>query len=152
MTTRRHHSWVDVAVFENINDGRILETLLRGKEIEARTYHNKWLQAFLFLRPPHVTWRVQVRHDDYAAVQSLFESSHPPILEKAVHCPSCGSLHVNYPQMTRKFFLPTVALHAGIIFRLLGHECYCEHCHMNWTYEYDVDHKVRVPRPFFPFK
>src|SRR5580704_5275127 len=70
MTSRRHRSWVEVAVFENINDGRILETLLRDKEIEARTYHNKWLQAFLFLRPPHVTWRVQVRHDDYATAST----------------------------------------------------------------------------------
>jgi hypothetical protein len=143
---------VDVAVFENINDGRILETMLRDKEMEARTYHNKWFHAFLFLRQPHITWRVQVRHDDFLKAGSLLESSHPPILEKAVHCPSCGSLHVNYPQMTRKFFLPTVALHLGIIFRLIGHECYCEHCHLTWTYEYDVDHKVRVPRPFFPFK
>jgi hypothetical protein len=143
---------VDVAVFENFSDGRILETFLRDKEIEARAYHNKWFQAFLFLRPPHVTWRVQVRQDQFIKAGQLLETSPPPILEKAVHCPSCGSLQVSYPQMTRKFLLPTVLLHAGIIFRIIGHECYCEHCHLTWIYEHDVVRKARAPRPAFPFK
>ena len=152
MSSRRHRSWVDVAAFENINDGRSLETYLQEKEIEARAYHNKWFQAFLFLRPPHVTWRVQVRHDDFLKAEQILEGSHPPILEKAIHCPSCGSLHINYPQMTRKFFLPTILLHLGIIFRIIGHECYCEHCHLTWNLPQDVDTKARAPKPAFPFK
>ena len=56
-----------------------------------------------------------------------------PILERALHCPSCGSLQVNYPQMTRKFFMPTVILHLGIIFHVIDHECYCESCHCVWN-------------------
>jgi hypothetical protein len=39
---------------------------------------------------------------------------------------------VQYPQMTRKFFLPTLLLHLGIIFRIIDHEAYCEHCHFLW--------------------
>jgi hypothetical protein len=152
MITRIHHPWVEVAVFENINDARILETFLRDKDVDARAYHNKWFQAFLFLRPPHVTWRIQVRNHDFSKAELLLDSSHPPILEKAVHCPSCGSLHVNYPQMTRKFLLPTVLLHLSIIFRIIGHECYCEHCHFTWNLPRDASHKTRAPRPAFPFK
>jgi hypothetical protein len=152
MTTRRHHPWVNVAVFESVNDGRILETFLRDKDLEARTYNDKLLQSFLFLCPPHVTYRVQVRRDQFQQAGQAINEVRPPILEKALHCPSCGSLQVNYPQMTRKFLLPTIALHLGIIFRLIGHECYCEHCHLTWTHESDVIHKVPAPRPFFPFK
>jgi hypothetical protein len=152
MSSHRHQPWVDVAVFENINDGRILETFLRDKGIDARAYHNKWFHAFLFLRPPHVTWRVQVRNHQFLAAEEILNSTHPPILEKAVHCPSCGSLHANYPQMTRKFFLPSVALHLGIILRLIDHECYCEHCHLTWVLPQDVRVKASAPRPFFPFK
>jgi hypothetical protein len=151
MRFQKHHPWVNVAVFENINDGRILETFLRDKEIAARTYNDKLLQNFLFLCPPRVTFRVQVRRDQFLQAEQAIKEAHPPVLEKALHCPSCGSLNVNYPQMTRKFFLPTVALHLGIIFRLIGHECYCENCHFTWTHERDVT-KVRAPRPFFPFK
>jgi hypothetical protein len=152
MSSHRHHPWVNVAVFENINDGCILETFLRDKGIEARTYNDKFLQSFLFLCPPHHTFRVQVHNDHFHETTHAMEEAHPPILEKAIHCPSCGSLHVNYPQMTRKFFLPTVALHLGIIFRIIAHECYCEHCHLTWNLQQDVAGKVRAPRPFFPFK
>jgi hypothetical protein len=152
MSSHRYHPWVNVAFFENLNDGRILETFLRDQEIEARTYNDKLLQSFLFLCPPRVTYRVQVRRSQFADAERAINESHPPVLEKALHCPSCGSLHVNYPQMTRKFFLPTVALHLGIIFRLIGHECYCEHCHHTWPHERDLSHKVHAPRPFFPFK
>ena len=143
---------MNVAVFDNASDGRVLETFLRDKEIDARAYHNKWFHAFLFLRPPHVTWRVQVRADQYSTTEQILGQSPPPVLEKALHCPSCGSFHVSYPQMTRKFFLPTIALHLGIIFRLIGHECYCEHCHMNWSLPQDIAQNVRAPRPAFPFK
>jgi hypothetical protein len=152
MSSRRHRSWVDVAVFENINDGRILETYLRDKEIDARTYHNKWFHAFLFLRPPHITWRIQVRHDDFFKAEDILKNDHPPILEKAIHCPSCGSLDVSYPQMTRKFFLPTILLHSGIILRVIDHECYCMHCHYNWNLPRDANRKAHAPRPAFPFK
>lgn len=152
MSSWRYHPWVNVAVFDNASDGRILETFLRDKEIDARVYNDKLLQNFLFLCPPHATSRVQVRRDHFSTAIELMDASHPPILEKAIHCPSCGSLHVNYPQMTRKFFLPTVALHLGIIFRIIAHECYCEHCHLTWNLAADVGDKVRAPRPFFPFK
>jgi hypothetical protein len=142
---------VNVAVFENINDGHVLETFLRDKDIEVRTYNDKLLQSFLFLCPPRVTFRVQVRRNHLLKTEQVMNEAHPPILEKALHCPSCGSLQVNYPQMTRKFFLPTIALHLGIIFRLIGHECYCENCHHTWAHERDI-HKIPAPRPFFPFK
>lgn len=152
MNSRSHHPWADVAIFENLNDGRLLETFLRDKDIDARAYHNKWFQGFLFLRPPHVTWRIQVRADQYVKAEQLLELHQPPLLEKAIHCPSCGSLHVNYPQMTRKFLLPSVLLHLGIIFRVIGHECYCEHCHLTWNLPQDMPAKVRAARPAFPFK
>jgi hypothetical protein len=35
--------------------------------------------------------------------------------------------------MTRKFLLPTILLHLGIIFRVFGHECYCDRCHFIWN-------------------
>jgi hypothetical protein len=53
--------------------------------------------------------------------------------QKAIHCPECGSLRISYPQMTRKFLLPTRFLHLGIIFRLIRHQAYCENCHHVWS-------------------
>jgi hypothetical protein len=150
MRTHSHKPWVTVATFENFNDGRILETFFRDKEIEARTYNDKVLQLFLFLCPPHVTFHVQVRRDHFDNAVIAMDEAHPPILEKALHCPSCCSLRVRYPQMTRKFFLPTVLLHLGIIFRIIDHEAYCENCHLTWNLSGKI--VSRAPRPFFPFK
>jgi hypothetical protein len=131
----KRHPWVNVALFENLSDGRILETFLKKHRLEARTYDDKLFRIFLFLRPPRVTYRVQVRGNASRAAAELMENAPEaaPILERAIHCPSCGSLNVNYPQMTRKFFLPTVMLHLGIIFRVIHHEAYCDSCHNVWN-------------------
>ncbi|HTX22233.1 MAG TPA: hypothetical protein VMD27_10315 [Candidatus Aquilonibacter sp.] len=153
--SRRHPSWTDVAVFENLGDGLALEKFLMSHRLEARTYDDKLFRYFLFLRPPTVTYRVQVHSNAFRAATELLSSAPEAaaILERALHCPSCGSLQVNYPQMTRKFITPTVILHLGIIFRVIEHECYCEHCHYIWNLPKDsatAVHKVRIAKPF-PF-
>lgn len=152
MRSQSHQPWANLAVFENIKDGQILEEFLQERGIDARTYNDKLLQSFLFLCPPRVTFRVQVRKDHFSKATHALDEAVPAILDKAIHCPSCGSLRVNYPQMTRKFFLPTVLLHLGIIFRVIEHECYCENCHLIWNLPQDIPRKTHAPRPFFPFK
>jgi hypothetical protein len=131
--THHHQTWLDVAVYENATEGQALETLLRSMGYEARTYNDRLFRYFLFLRPPRVTWRVQVRRDGFSDATNALQKRSPSILDQAIHCPSCGSLQVNYPQMTRKFILPTVLLHLGILFHVIEHECYCEHCHHMWN-------------------
>ncbi len=145
----KHHSWVDMAVFENVDDGHALETFFKNHRLDARTYDDKWFRYFLFLRPPHMTYRVQVRANTFPAATELLEREAPAVLEKALHCPSCRSLQVNYPQMTRKFITPTVILHLGIIFRVIDHTCYCEHCHEMWDLsKKTVVRKEHTAEPF----
>ncbi|HVU07125.1 MAG TPA: hypothetical protein VHG89_01125 [Verrucomicrobiae bacterium] len=150
--SRNHKPWLDLAVFESLSNGKALELFLKDKGIEARTYDDKALRYFLFLRPPRVTYRVQIRQNYFEGMTELLQLKAPGVLDKALHCPSCGSLRVNYPQMTRKFIFPTVLLHLGIIFRVIEHECYCEQCHCVWHLPQDdlVPHKVRAVKPF-PF-
>ena len=126
---------MDVAVFENFDDGKALENFLTRHRLESRTYDDKLFRYFLFLRPPRVTYRVQVRRNAFRAATELIggEPEAAAILQRSIHCPSCGSLHISYPQMTRKFILPTMILHLGIIFRVIDHQCYCDHCHYIWN-------------------
>lgn len=131
--SHNHQTWLDVALFESMNDGRALQNFLDENRIEARTYDDKVFRYFLFLRPPRLVWHVQVRKGSFNFAVELLKSKSPPVLEKALHCPDCGSLRVNYPQMTRKFVLPTIMLHLGIIFRVIEHKCYCEDCHEMWS-------------------
>ena len=139
-------------MFENMDDGKALEKFLTGHRLESKTYDDKLFRYFLFLRPPRVTYRVQVRGNAFRAAVELMQINAPAVLERALRCPSCGSLQVNYPQMTRKFILPTVMLHLGIIFRVIGHQCYCEHCHAMWNLNEPnaVIHETSTVEPF-PF-
>jgi hypothetical protein len=150
--SRRHHLWSDVAVFKNAADAKRLETFLTGLKFESRTYDDKLFRYFLFLRPPLVTYRVQVNGNAFRAASELLNQNMPAVCERALHCPSCGSLQVNYPQMTRKFILPTVMLHLGIIFHVIEHQCYCEHCHAMWNLspKDEVTRKDGALKPF-PF-
>ena len=133
--SRKGHLWSNVAIFENASDGKLLEMDLKNKGFETRTYNDKLLQCFLFLCPPHATIRVQVRGRDFK--NATYFVDHEPatsaLLQRAIRCPCCGSLHVQYPQMTRRFLLPTLLLHLGIIFRVIVHEAYCENCHWLWS-------------------
>jgi len=125
--------WLDLAVFEDVDDARTVETFLAGNGLQARTYDDKLFRYFLFLRPPRVTFRVQVRQNEFPGAENLLATGAPTTLQSAIRCPSCASLRVSYPQMTRKFMLPTLMLHLGIILRVIDHECYCEHCHFIWN-------------------
>lgn len=148
----KHQPWHDVAVFENWEAGKSLEAFLTDNGYESRTYDDKAFRYFLFLRPPVVTWRVQVRKDLQTKAGKLLEAKSPAVLTKAMHCPACGSLRINYPQMTRRFVLPTILLHLGIIFRVIDHQCYCESCHHMWDLIRPgaAVRKVRDAKPF-PF-
>jgi hypothetical protein len=133
--SRKTQPWVNVAIFQDASDGQMLEMHLKDKGVEARTYDDKLLQRLLFLCPPHATIRVQVRGNDFKNVTCFLD--HEPatsvLLQRAIRRPSCGSLRVQYPQMTRRFLLPTLLLHLGIIFRVIVHEAYCENCHWLWS-------------------
>ena len=144
ISSRKTQPWVNVAIFTDANDSQMLEMDLKDKGFETRTYNDKLLQRSLFLCPPHATIRVQVRGNDFKNVTYVLdnEPTTSVLLQRAIRCPSCGSLRVQYPQMTRKFLLPTLLLHLGIIFRVIVHEAYCENCHWLWSLS-----KKRVSAP-----
>jgi hypothetical protein len=147
----QHPVWVDLAVFEDLNAGRTFEKFFTDRGLRVRTYDDKLFRYFLFLRPPRVTYRVQVRQDHVRDADDLLAAVAPEALQQAIRCPSCGSLWISYPQMTRKFILPTILLHLGIIFRAIDHECYCEHCHYIWNLAAGKIHPASKPAGQFPF-
>jgi hypothetical protein len=125
--------WTNVALFEDLNSARVLQEYLQKKGVESRVFNDRLQQLLLFLCPPHLTCRVQVHGNFHHFAADLLEKNPPEILERAIHCPNCTSLNLNYPQMTRKFTTPTILLHLGILFRVIDHQCYCENCHWMWA-------------------
>jgi hypothetical protein len=125
-------TWITVALFDDVQAARTLETFLKDNKIDARTFDDKSLQIFLFLCRPQATFGVQVRHPFHKLALDILNTNPPAALLKAIHCPECGSLRISYPQMARKFVWPTLFLHWGIIFRFIGHQAHCETCHYVW--------------------
>src|ERR1700712_1193034 len=115
MNPNQDRLWTDVAVFEDLKTGQAVETLLRSQGFPVRIYDDKFFRRCLFLRPPRVTFRVQVFPADIARAENFLTATAADLLNQAIHCPDCGSLRITYPQMTRKFVSPTIFLHAGIL-------------------------------------
>ena len=138
--------WVKLAVFPHEDDAMALQAFLLDHGFDSRVYDDHILRTFLFLRPPRQTYRTQVHQRDLDAAHELIstEPTAARILKRAFDCPSCGSLSVQYPQMTRKFFTPTIFLHLGILLRLIDHEAYCEDCHFIWHLPQDNHHAEPV--------
>jgi hypothetical protein len=84
--------------------------------------------------------KVQVEENEYeTAKQQLKEwDATEHWLDQAICCPECKSSDVDYPQVTRKFIMPS--LHA--LFYRLGLEeklFYCNTCHHTWPLRVKVE-------------
>src|SRR6266478_439720 len=56
-------------------------------------------------------------------------------LREAIRCPECKSLHVDYPQFTRKFFIPNLAMGFLAALGAVEKDYYCQDCHYIWPKE-----------------
>jgi hypothetical protein len=89
----------------------------------------RWQQAHLSERLASV--KVEVPEEEFDAARARLKEGGACNLEQAVCCPECGSPDVDYPQVTRKFILPS--LHA-ILFKLgiVEKQFYCNTCQATW--------------------
>ncbi len=98
----------------------------------------KWQRGHFSERLASV--KVQVEENEFETakqkLKQLDATEH--WLEQAVCCPECGSPDVDYPQVTRKFVLPT--LHT-FLYKLgfLEKEFYCNTCQHTWPLRAKVE-------------
>ncbi len=127
--------WTSVATFERLEHAQALQECLEKAGFEARTQDERKLQRYWFFSPQHCGVHVRVPTESLELAREFLatESAAVRIMEEAIRCPSCHSSRVQYPQMTRKFILPTVVAHLLVLLRVMGRECYCEDCHYTWA-------------------
>jgi hypothetical protein len=140
--------WANLAAFEHKTDAERLHAHLVGKGIEATVYDERSLQSWWFLARQKVGVRVQVPCKDFH--QIIDEVNGDPVakalLKRAVHCPSCHSLKVEYPQMTRRFLMPTLIAHFMVLMGIMKHSYYCEDCHYTWTKSRAYNPEIQSPK------
>ena len=83
---------------------------------------------------PFAAARINVPASDYQNARRLLRlwDASDGAVRNAIHCPECGSSRVQYPQFTRKFFLPNLV---GIlsVLGLVEKKFYCEDCQCTWS-------------------
>jgi hypothetical protein len=129
------HLWTNVAVFDNPDDATRLADFLKAEGFESRVHDERKLQRYWFLAEQQAGVHTQVTQKQFEAVEQRLDNApnSPSLLANAIRCPSCKSLRVEYPQMTRKFVLPTLVAQVLVVLGLMKRECYCETCQYTWV-------------------
>ena len=91
------------------------------------------LERFWFMSEPLAAVHVEVAQADYLKARRLMEEweKTTELMKTAVRCPDCRSSRIEFPQITRKFFMPVVETFFMAI-HLMPREFYCEDCHYTW--------------------
>lgn len=122
---------VTIATFEEPAQANHLKERLQQEGVKADVHNEAALQSVL--GKPHANAKVLVQETDFEAAQKWmieWEASDPQI-GAPLRCPQCGSTEIEYPQFSRKFFMPWMA---GVLFalRLFPKEFYCRQCQNTW--------------------
>jgi formate-dependent nitrite reductase cytochrome c552 subunit len=129
------HLWATIATFNNRPAAQAFCDFLRTEGFESRVADERKIQRFWFLAAPKAGIHVEVPEDCFGSVREALDDNPraDSALRDAIRCPSCRSTRVQYPQMTRKFILPTLVAQSLVLVGVMKHECYCEDCHYTWV-------------------
>lgn len=124
---------VTIATFNRREQAEPLKQQLEQAHIHAEIHDESTMERLWFVAHPLACVRVKVPSEEFETAQKLLRvwDTETGVLRNAVRCPECGSSRVEYPQFTRKFFLPNLL---GVLsgLGLLEKEFYCEECQYTW--------------------
>ena len=136
---------VSVATFHDRAPAQALCQELRNAGVQALIHDESKLERFSFMSEPLAAVHVEVPQPDYLTTRQMLSSGERtgPLMQAAVRCPDCGSSRIEFPQISRKFFMPVVetlfmALH------LVPREFYCEDCHYTWPKVQPVEPELDI--------
>lgn len=138
-------AWINLATFNDPEDAHALCRLLRRESVEAQVQDERRLQRNWFLtRRARAGIHVRVPEPSFAYASDLIERSNAArdIVRFAVHCPSCRSPRVHFPQMTRKNLLPTLMAQLLVLVGVMRQEYYCEACQYTWSPREDSEQRA----------
>ena len=134
---------VTVATFNEPSKAEPLKQKLEKTGIRAEICDESKYEWFWFVTKPVAGIRLKVHKRDFETARRLLREwdAAEGVLLEAVRCPQCGSSRVEYPQFTRKFFLPNLVGVASLL-HLIGKEFFCQECDYTWP----KDAKPQWPR------
>jgi hypothetical protein len=139
---------VTVATFNTQPAAEKVRDRLQSHGIPAKVSDQRAFQRIWFLAKPYGSVHLNVPKDNLQQTTELLADwqEHEEALSEALRCPQCGSLRVEYPQMTRKFALPTLIAHSLVLFGVMQHDFYCTECQHVWHWPTKAGNKpIKAP-------
>jgi hypothetical protein len=122
-----------LASFQDVEPAQQLRKRLEEAGIQTILHDESKLQRLWFISEPVAALHIEVRQTDYPRAAGLVAEWRKAegALAGAISCPSCQSARVEFPQMTRKFFTPSLG---SVLFAigLVPRSFYCLDCHHTW--------------------
>ncbi len=130
-------SRIPVALFSNRAKAEPLQRRLVESGVAAEIHDELRLEKLWFVSKPACGVRLEVPADQFERAYQLLVDwdSAEGALRDAIRCPECKSLRVDYPQFTRKFLIPNLAMGLMAALHAVQKEYYCEDCHFTWPKE-----------------
>lgn len=124
---------VTVLTFNEPEEAQPIKARLEQAGIPTEIHDERKMQRYAFLAQPLAGIRVRVQNEKYESARKLLQEWHQQdqLLAHAIHCPSCNSSRIEYPQFTRKFLLPYIGVMLCRI-GMLEPKFYCQECQFTW--------------------
>jgi transposase-like protein len=126
---------IPIALFSSREQALPIQQRLVQAGIVAEIHEELGLQRLWFVSKQAAGARLEVLASQVEWAEKLlaaWDGADDGALAKAIRCPECKSLRVDYPQFAHNSVMTNVA--AGIVAELglVEKDYYCEHCHYTW--------------------
>lgn len=128
---------IALALFPNRAKAEPLRHRLEEAGIGAEIHDELRLEKLWFVSKPETGARLEAPSEQFErAIDLLLDwDAAEGALRDAIRCPECKSFRIEYPQFTRKFLIPNLALGPLSALGLVEKEYYCQDCHFTWPKE-----------------
>ena len=126
-------SAMPIVLFSDATGAEPLKNRLRQSGISAEVHGGLHLETLWFITRREAGAQIEVPSDQFErACQLLSEWDKDGGLDNAIRCLECHSFRVDYPQFTRKSFIPNVLLGLASTIGVVEKNYYCHDCHYTW--------------------
>jgi len=128
---------IPVALFNSSAKAEPLKQRLIQAGIQAEVHQELRLEKLWFVSKNSAGARLDAPANQFERASRLLLDwdTAEGALRDAIRCPECKSLRVDYPQFTRKSFIPNLAMGLSTKIGLVEKEFYCQDCDYTWPKE-----------------
>lgn len=127
-------NWFRIALFPGCREGEVLKKRLEQAGVTARLHKELGLARLWFVTESKAMVDLEVPEEQTEKAKELLLAwdAADGALRKAVHCPQCGSLRVDYPQYTPRTILTNLLPGILAALHVIRKQFYCRDCHFTW--------------------